>query len=90
MTTSDYSWLDETMAEFDIWCRCGHDECVKYDNFREAKQAITAKLEHYQVQHLSDLARAVGILDGLGHKDKYLADRYEAMLAALKHQGGDK
>ena len=37
---TNYTWLDEILAEYPTWCSCGQKECAKSTNFIEAKQAI--------------------------------------------------
>ena len=32
--------LDEIVGDFDTWCRCGGDDCLRYNNYKSAKQAI--------------------------------------------------
>lgn len=46
--------------------------------------------EEAEFIHLSDLARAVGLLEGLGYPDDILNKRYEKMLAALRAQKEEK
>lgn len=42
-TPNNLEWLDELM-EFDVWCMCEADECVLYQNYKEARQKIATKL----------------------------------------------
>lgn len=49
-------------------------------------QSLCALLARSRAMHLCDLARAVGLLEGMGYPDEYLAKR----LAALESTQGDK
>lgn len=44
--------MDEILSEFDTWCKCGHNECTEFGNFREAKQALN---HHYHQKFLDML-----------------------------------
>jgi len=32
--------LEEIVGDFDTWCKCGGDDCLRYNNYKSAKQAI--------------------------------------------------
>lgn len=53
--TQQSDWLDELLSEFDIWCKCGHNECVKFDNFREAKALIEQHVQEAVVAARQEL-----------------------------------
>ena len=49
----------------------------------EVDQYVEQAVGKAQMMHLSDLSRAVGILQGLGYPDNYLEQRRTEMLASL-------
>lgn len=72
--------LDKHLHEI----KAGHDGKLK-----TAIEHLISKRElDLMTNHLSDLSRAVGILDGLGHPDVYLNGQREKLLSRLNSKRG--
>ena len=83
MSTESELTLEQLVTEYVGYDNCGDEVCISYQaklELLDKLQALITRREQeavtrQQAMHCSDVARAVGILEGLGHPDEYLTKR---------------